>query len=287
MSFGSSVTSYKGHTNSYPFYGLIVIPTVAEKMTCALKCHLDRCEAFVVQEDVDSLMCNYLQPNSNPYGDLYISSDIGMCHFLPAGSPSDVYTITTSDLATTDVFCDMDTLGGGWTVIQNRFDGSQDFYKTWEEYKRGFGSPYGEYWIGNDNLYKLTSSGSYELRIEMENSAGVSKYATYSTFSVSSENENYTLTISGFTGSTYNGLEIHNNKPFSTRDRDDDDLDINCAIINQGGWWYMHCHRSNLNGPYRPSSAQDSKAMSWLDFESGQGFAALKSSTMLIRRTDI
>ncbi|OWF44560.1 Angiopoietin-1 [Mizuhopecten yessoensis] len=86
-------------------------------------------------------------------------------------------------------YCDMDTLGGGWTVIQNRFNGSRDFYKTWEEYKTGFGNPNGEYWLGNDYIYTITSADTYELRIEMEYADSTKAYASYATFSLSSESD--------------------------------------------------------------------------------------------------
>lgn len=34
------------------------------------------------------------------------------------------------------VFCDMDTNGGGWTLIQRREDGSVNFQRKWKDYKQ-------------------------------------------------------------------------------------------------------------------------------------------------------
>lgn len=41
--------------------------------------------------------------------------------------------------------CDMRTAHGGWTVIQRRADGSQDFNRKWEDYGKGFGELAGQY----------------------------------------------------------------------------------------------------------------------------------------------
>lgn len=39
-----------------------------------------------------------------------------------------------------EVFCEMDYMGGGWTVIQRRTDGLTDFKRPWADYADGFGN---------------------------------------------------------------------------------------------------------------------------------------------------
>ncbi|XP_066270927.1 angiopoietin-2-like [Branchiostoma lanceolatum] len=43
------------------------------------------------------------------------------------------------------VYCDQATDGGGWTVIQRRFDGSLEFFRWIRAYQEGFGDSSGEY----------------------------------------------------------------------------------------------------------------------------------------------
>ena len=58
------------------------------------------------------------------------------------------------------VFCDMNTLGGGWTVIQRRGDFGNDpkfFLRNWNAYRNGFGRPDKELWLGLEYIFMLSN----------------------------------------------------------------------------------------------------------------------------------
>uniref|UniRef100_A0A8C7F4V9 Si:ch211-157b11.8 n=1 Tax=Oncorhynchus kisutch TaxID=8019 RepID=A0A8C7F4V9_ONCKI len=150
--------------------------------------------------------------------------------------------------------CDMDTAGGGWTVFQRRRDGSVDFNRTWQEYREGFGSPQGEYWLGNAALHALTNTGQHLLRIQLEDWHQQKRQATYNTFRVAAEAQRYRLTAREYSGDAGNALSYskrynHDGRAFSTNDRDHDRYTSgNCAEYYGAGWWFDACLASNLNG---------------------------------------
>ncbi|XP_066269721.1 microfibril-associated glycoprotein 4-like [Branchiostoma lanceolatum] len=168
-------------------------------------------------------------------------------------TPSGLYMVYPRDsLGGFLVFCDMDTDGGGWTLFQRRQDGTVDFYRDWADYKTGFPSNLnGEFWLGNDNLYRLAVQKVYQLRVDMEDVEGNMAYATYDTFAISPESQNYTLHIGTYSGTAGDSLAYHDRKPFSTKDRDNDENPGSCARYNKGAWWYNDCIHSNLNGMYQ------------------------------------
>ncbi|KAM8934716.1 ficolin-1-like isoform 3-T3 [Pelodytes ibericus] len=164
---------------------------------------------------------------------------------------SDWYTIYPDGQKPLKVLCDMHTDGGGWIVFQRRWDGSVDFFRDWKSYKTGFGSRLNEFWLGNDNLHTLTSSGTWELRVDLQDFENTKQFAKYASFQVLGESEMYKLLLGAFKeGNAGDSLSVHNKSMFSTKDRDNDVSSAHCAEKYKGGWWYEGCHSANLNGLY-------------------------------------
>ena len=164
---------------------------------------------------------------------------------------SGVYTIHPDGSPAFSVYCDM--THGGWTVFMRRFDGSQDFFLFWRQYKEGFGNVSGEYWLGNEKLYHLTNQNQYNMKMDATLwSNGVKKFATYQTFRVQNEGRNYRLQISGYSGNTeIDHWAYHNGQEFSTRDRDYSSY--KCTQGHKGAHWYSGCYRVNPTGLYKPT----------------------------------
>nr|P85031.1 RecName: Full=Techylectin-like protein [Phoneutria nigriventer] len=164
-----------------------------------------------------------------------------------------------------DVYCDMVTDGGGWTVIQRRgdFHGPIDyFYKDWQSYKKGFGDIEKEFWLGNENIFGLSNQ----------------RYALYDTFANDDEDHKYMLHISGYKGDAGDSMiGVHNEQKFSTKDKNDNFPGAtSCAQLYKGGWWYNQCHVSNLNGQYLKSYADGVIWRSWKGYHESLGWTEIK-----------
>ncbi|XP_063442654.1 ryncolin-2-like [Mytilus trossulus] len=246
-------------------------------------------------------------------GQLISTSDFGVCFYgktaervlsiletgkyrsvLPSGRPvrdcsdldrkhykSGVYKIYPAGGTEFKAYCDMDTDGGGWTVFQHRQNGKVDFYRGWKEYANGFGRLKTEFWLGNEKLYKLTSEGHYELRVDLQDFNGDKAYAKYSTFYIGDKSTNYRLTTKGYSGTAGDSLTPHNKQAFTTKDKDNDiNSSENCAKNYKGAWWYNACHSSNLNGLYLGNKS-DNKGMRWSQWKGSQ---SMETTSMMIRR---
>ncbi|XP_059153713.1 fibroleukin-like isoform X2 [Physella acuta] len=158
--------------------------------------------------------------------------------------------------------CDTKTDGGGWIIIQRRIKGDVNFTRTWNDYKNGFGSNSGDFWIGNDVISHLTDSGYNELRFDMKDK-GKDYYAVYRGFKVENEAAKYKMSYTSFSGG--NGGDMfswHKSMTFSTIDSDNDwSSGGNCAADRRGGWWYSDCHWVNVNGEW--ASLVHNKGIHW------------------------
>lgn len=115
------------------------------------------------------------------------------------------------------VACDSETDDGGWILVQSRLDGSTEFFRPWNEYKEGFGNIAGEFWLGLEKIYELTSTRVHEIMIVMENFNEEKKFAKYSAFAISGESSFYALSLLGkFSGDAGDSLIYHAGMKFST-----------------------------------------------------------------------
>ncbi|XP_060595450.1 microfibril-associated glycoprotein 4-like [Ruditapes philippinarum] len=127
-----------------------------------------------------------------------------------------VYVIKPTGGTVTDVWCDM--TNGGWTVIQRRQDGLEDFYRNLDDYKNGFGKRIGENWLGLEKIYYMAINSTSLTYTSKRLKKTILTHFPLMLNIPLSKSDKYRLTIGGY---------------------------IKCEA-----WWYGECHLANLNGLY-------------------------------------
>ncbi|XP_032107323.1 tenascin isoform X12 [Sapajus apella] len=197
---------------------------------------------------------------------------------LNGDTTSGLYTIyLNGDKAQAlEVFCDMTSDGGGWIVFLRRKNGRENFYQNWKAYAAGFGDRREEFWLGLDNLNKITAQGQYELRVDLRDN-GETAFAVYDKFSVGDAKTRYKLKVEGYSGTAGDSMAYHNGRSFSTFDKDTDSAITNCALSYKGAFWYRNCHRVNLMGRYGDNNhSQGVNWFHWKGHEHSIQFAEMK-----------
>ena len=78
-------------------------------------------------------------------------------------------------------------------------DGSENFNRSWDDYVSGFGSVWGEQWLGLEKIHCLTTrTARTEMRIDMADFQGDKKYAYYNFFMVGNAASKYKLQVADY-----------------------------------------------------------------------------------------
>lgn len=155
------------------------------------------------------------------------------------GYSNKVHNIETSQSETFSVLCNSKIAGPGWIVIQQRINGKENFNRTWEAYKNGFGNFTGDFFLGLEKIHRLTNDQPHELYILMERLFGTF-YVRYDNFKIAGEDDKYRLLSLGlYSGNTdKDRMRYNEHQMFSTFDSDNDEYKHNCAELHGAGWWY-------------------------------------------------
>ena len=193
-----------------------------------------------------------------------------------------VYPIRVKEDATKEVRCNMDIEGGGWLVLQHRFDGNVNFHRNWSEYKNGFGSVGNEFWLGNDLIHYFTNEYKQEMLFKGVRFNGKYGISRHFEFHVKDESDLYRIGLSPVVGTPC----FINEMAFSTYDRDNDGGGKNCAAEGgggRGGFWFSYCGGCTINAPYFPvESVPQRKGLMWFSLMGNK--KSLKSTELMIRR---
>ena len=157
-----------------------------------------------------------------------------------------------------------------WTIIHKRSDGSTNFNNLWEDYKKGFGDPNGEYWLGNEMIHQLTKDREVFIMFKLW-AFDEYKEIRFKGFSIEDEANKYRLRTGernfGSPALTNDWLDL-NGTYFTTPDKDHDTwAGGNCALNNKSAWWFKNCGPIDLNNVYSHTATIDhKKGIYWKGF---------------------
>ncbi|XP_053663749.1 angiopoietin-related protein 1-like [Anopheles marshallii] len=204
------------------------------------------------------------------------------CREVPSRVSKKFLIRISADAQPINLLCDMNSVDAGWIVVQNRFNGSESFYRSWKDYEAGFGNLDGEFWLGLERISTMVNNGrQWEIMFWLKNFQGLVQYSKFTKFSLGNATELYILKQTGpYAGNAGDSITRHVGNKFTTYDRDNDPAPYNCAKKHRGGWWYHNtCISSNLNGVYGYTASDQSNR--W-DTMKPQGYG-LQASRIMIR----
>ncbi|XP_038645981.1 fibrinogen-like protein 1-like protein [Scyliorhinus canicula] len=193
-----------------------------------------------------------LTPDQN--GKVRLHKDCKAINRFEAAS-SGIYIIQPSGSVPFVVYCDMDTKGGGWVVLQRVSKNSATpFARHWNAYKYTFGNMEHDHWLGNEYAHRITKKGHYEVKFVVESSLGKVE-VDYASFNVENVTNKYKLRLGSPIGNSesydyltnFDKTGSSDNMMFSARDEDNDRDARNCADVIGGGWWFNQCSNVYFN----------------------------------------
>ncbi|CAL1573486.1 unnamed protein product [Knipowitschia caucasica] len=218
--------------------------------------------------------------------------------------PSGIYIINPENTESSfEVFCEMDYMGGGWTVMQRRTDGLTDFKRSWGDYSDGFGNLAGEHWLGLKKVFQIVSQKDtrFQLHVALVSKDDITSYASYDDFQLDNETQFFGLHLGRYAGSAgdaFRGYDQDQNQdtaPFSSSDVDNDGCNPSCsfsnrtvescsALHNQTGWWFNQCGLANLNASPQDTDSSQRASILWETWRQNGVPLDIKAVTMKIRR---
>ncbi|XP_066910641.1 ryncolin-1-like [Clytia hemisphaerica] len=234
------------------------------KQQCISMCATSptECRSFAVQQDAGWFRCLLFDVTTN-VEDLLPST--GMEYFLDIQSCQDwyrvgarvsgVYEMNLMGKGKRRVSCNMEVSGGGWMVIFRKNKASnENFQRTWEEYREGFGDINREFRMGNELINRVTNSGAkYYIFVWAKTFDGNITVSKYGSFYIEEESNDYRIHFddkllegfASFGGDNGNNDKNVNGMGFSTLEIDNDGRSGNCAG-KHGPSWYNDCSRLHV-----------------------------------------